>query len=97
MSQERGNRHERVFFEDGDYAIGSETAAGASASRSQAYCQPPNQVHLILTPEDGEGLALALSRTHRLYAGSVNARAGETGPSVLRAGLARWRSTRIIS
>ena len=39
----------------------------------------PNHVHLILTPEDGEGLALALSRTHRLYAGFVNARARQTG------------------
>ena len=39
----------------------------------------PNHVDLILTPEDGEGLALALSRTHRLYAGFVNARARQTG------------------
>ncbi len=39
----------------------------------------PNHVHLILTPQDGEGLALALSRTHRLYAGFVNARARQTG------------------
>ena len=39
----------------------------------------PNHVHLILTPEDGEGLALALSRAHRLYAGFVNARARQTG------------------
>ena len=30
-------------------------------------------------PEDGEGLALALSRAHRLYAGFVNARARQTG------------------
>ena len=39
----------------------------------------PDHVHLILTPEGGEGLALALSRTHRLYAGFVNARARQTG------------------
>src|SRR5271165_6566740 len=59
-------------------AIGSANPAGASASMSHAYCQMPNHVHLILTPEDGEGLALALSRT-RLYAGFVNARARQTG------------------
>ena len=39
----------------------------------------PNHVRLILTPEDGEGLALALSRRRRLYAGFVNARARQTG------------------
>ncbi len=39
----------------------------------------PNHVHLILNPADGYGLALALSRTHRLYAGYVNARARQTG------------------
>ncbi|MBV8103022.1 MAG: hypothetical protein JO223_00050 [Hyphomicrobiales bacterium] len=32
-----------------------------------------------ITPQDGEGLALALARAHRLYAGFVNARARQTG------------------
>ena len=39
----------------------------------------PNHVHLILNPADASGLALALSRAHRLYAGFVNARARQTG------------------
>ena len=39
----------------------------------------PNHVHLILAPEDSSGLALAMARAHRLYAGYVNARAGQTG------------------
>ena len=39
----------------------------------------PNHVHLILTPSDASGLAAALSRAHRLYAGFVNARARRTG------------------
>ena len=39
----------------------------------------PNPVHLILTPSDASGLALALARAHRLYAGFVNARARQTG------------------
>ncbi len=75
---QRGNRRERIFFEDGDYALYRDWP-GQSCRRFGvevwAYCQLPNHVHLILTPEDGEGLALALSRTHRLYAGFVNARA----------------------
>ena len=39
----------------------------------------PNHVHLILAPADSQGLALAMARTHRLYAGYVNARARQTG------------------
>jgi hypothetical protein len=39
----------------------------------------PNHMHLILTPRDASGLALALARAHRLYAGYVNARARQTG------------------
>jgi putative transposase len=39
----------------------------------------PNHLHLILTPGDGAALALALSRTHRFYAGFVKARARQTG------------------
>jgi REP-associated tyrosine transposase len=79
---QRGNRRERVFFEEGDYALYRDWL-GESCRRFGvevwAYCQMPNHVHLILTPQDGEGLALALSRAHRLYAGFVNARARQTG------------------
>jgi putative transposase len=38
-----------------------------------------NHAHLILNPQDASGLALALARAHRLYAGYVNARARQTG------------------
>jgi putative transposase len=39
----------------------------------------PNHVHLVLAPSDPAGLALTLSRAHRLYAGYFNARARQTG------------------
>ncbi len=79
---QRGNRRERVFFEDGDYALYRDWLSESCRRFSVevwAYCQMPNHVHLILTPTDGEGLALALSRAHRLYAGFLNARARQTG------------------
>jgi putative transposase len=79
---QRGNRGERVFFDDGDYALYRDWLAGSCRRfgvEVWAYCQMPNHVHLILTPQDGDGLALALARTHRLYAGYVNARARQTG------------------
>ncbi len=39
----------------------------------------PNHVHLILTPSDPMGLALAIGRTHRVNAGNFNVRARQTG------------------
>ena len=39
----------------------------------------PNHVHLILTPEDETGLALAVGEAHRRYTGFVGARGGWTG------------------
>ena len=39
----------------------------------------PNHVHLVLAPSRADGLAAAMGRTHRRYAGYVNARARRTG------------------
>jgi Transposase IS200 like len=62
---QRGNRGERVFLEDGDYALYRDWLAETCRRfgvEVWAYCQMPDHVHLILTPQDGEGLALALGR-----------------------------------
>ncbi len=79
---QRGNRRERVFLNDDDYALYRDWL-GESCRRFGvevwAYCQMPNHVHLILAPADAAGLGLALARAHRLYAGFVNARARQTG------------------
>jgi REP-associated tyrosine transposase len=75
---QRGNRRKQVFFDDGDYALYCGLLAQACRKFGVAvwaYGLMPNHVHLILTPSAAAGLALALSRTHRLYAGFVNARA----------------------
>ena len=79
---QRGNRRERVFFCDDDYALYRDWLAESCAKfdvEVWAYCLMPNHEHLILAPADAAGLGLALSRTHRLYAGFVNARARQTG------------------
>jgi len=79
---QRGNRRERVFFGDDDYGLYRDLLAQACQKFGVAvwaYCLMPNHVHLILTPPDAFGLALAMARTHRLYAGFVNARARQTG------------------
>ena len=79
---QRGNRAEKIFFEPEDYRLYKDWLAESCRRfgvACWAYCLMPNHVHLILTPDDSAGLALALARAHRLYAGFVNARAGQTG------------------
>jgi len=79
---QRGNRGERIFLEEGDYALYRDLLAGACRKAGVAvwaYCLMPNHVHLILVPDDAAGLARALADAHRRYAGFVNARARQTG------------------
>jgi putative transposase len=79
---QRGNRRERIFFSDDDYAL--YRGLLASQCRKQgvacwAYCLMPNHVHLILVPDRQESLARALGETHRRYSTAINARLGVTG------------------
>jgi putative transposase len=39
----------------------------------------PNHVHLILVPQDADGIRRALSKVHRAYAGAIHAREQRTG------------------
>ncbi len=39
----------------------------------------PNHVHLILTPQDRDGIRRALANVHRAYAGYVHAQLKRTG------------------
>src|SRR5207253_5827347 len=74
---QRGNRRQKIFFEDGDYALYRDLLAERAAKAGVAvwsYCLMPNHVHLVLVPATEDGLALALGETHRRYTGFVNAR-----------------------
>ena len=79
---QRGNRRQKVFFEDGDYARYRELLAeGCKAAGVEvwAYCLMPNHVHLILVPHDRDGLRAAIGEAHRRYTRMINARMGWTG------------------
>ena len=79
---QRGNRRQKVFFEDGDYALYRDLLAERCRKAGVAvwsYCLMPNHVHLVLVPATEDGLALALGETHRRYTGFVNARMRVTG------------------
>ena len=79
---QRGNGRRRTFFEDGDYALYLDLLAeAAERARAQvwAYCLMPNHVHIVLTPEDEQGLSRTFGELHRRYTGYINARLRVTG------------------
>ncbi len=79
---QRGNRRERTFFEQGDYALYRDLLSESSArARTEvwAYCLMPNHVHIILVPADEDGLRRTFADLHRRYNGFINARARTTG------------------
>ncbi|MEM6464208.1 MAG: transposase [Pseudomonadota bacterium] len=79
---QRGNRRERTFFEDGDYALYLDLLAESSErARSQiwAYCLMPNHVHIVAAPSDDDGLRRTFADVHKRYTGYTNARARVTG------------------
>ena|SRR5438067_10401862 len=81
---QRGNRRQRTFFRDEDYALYASLLRHACAKTQTnvwAWCLMPNHVHLILVPSCEEGLARALGPLHRRYSVEVNQR--EDGAAIL--------------
>lgn len=79
---QRGNRRERTFFEDGDYALYLDLLADAARrARTEiwSYCLMPNHVHIVLVPHDEDGLRRTFGDLHRRYTGYINARMRTTG------------------
>ena len=79
---QRGNRRAPTFFEDSDYILYLKwLSEAASNARTEiwAYCLMPNHVHVILTPENEQGLRRTFADLHRRYTGFINARHGWTG------------------
>jgi REP element-mobilizing transposase RayT len=79
---QRGNRRQRVFIEDDDYALYKDWLAQSCSSNGVAvwsYCLMPNHVHLVLVPSDDTGLSRAVGETHRRYSGYINSRLRVTG------------------
>jgi putative transposase len=79
---QRGNRRLETFFDDGDYRAYIDLLAEYCAAAEVAvwaYCLMPNHVHLILVPQDADGLRKALGEAHRRYTRRVNFREGWRG------------------
>ncbi len=79
---QRGNRRQKLFVEESDYALYRDLLAERCAANGVAcwaYCLMPNHVHLILTPTSEMGLSRAVGEAHRRYSAFFNARARVTG------------------
>src|SRR5688572_7309592 len=79
---QRGNGRTQTFFDDDDYAYYRDLLRdhrAASGVEIWAWVLMPNHVHLILVPEDPDGLRRAMSAVHGRYAGYVHARLKRTG------------------
>ena len=79
---QRGNRRERTFLEDGDYALYLgllAQAAEQARTKIWSYCLMPNHVHIIAVPSDEDGLRRTFRYVHRHYTGYINARLRTTG------------------
>jgi putative transposase len=79
---QRGNRREPIFFQDGDHEIYRDLL-GEQVRKAEvevwAYCLMPNHVHLILNPQQADGLGRAVGEAHRRYINFINARGRWTG------------------
>ena len=74
---QRGNRRERTFFEDGDYALYLDLLAQAADRHGVevwSYCLMPNHVHIIAVPRDEDALGRTFRDVHHRYTGKVNTR-----------------------
>ncbi len=74
---QRGNRRQRVFFNDEDYQAYLDLLSEWCLHEGVevwAYCLMPNHVHLMVVPHSPEGLAGAIGETHRRYTRRVNFR-----------------------
>lgn len=79
---QRGNGRARTFFSDNDYILYRDLLAQhteAAGVEVWAWVLMPNHVHLILVPQDADGLRRALAPVHRYYAGHVHTRQQKSG------------------
>ena len=74
---QRGNRRQKVFFNEGDYKEYLRLLNNYSLRFKVdilAYCLMSNHIHLIATPHEDGSLAQAIGETHRNYTRCINFR-----------------------
>ena len=74
---QRGNRRQKVFFNEDDYSEYLKLLNSYSQRFKVdilAYCLMPNHIHLIAVPHKDGSLARAIGETHRNYTRFINFR-----------------------
>jgi putative transposase len=74
---QRGNRRQKVFFNEDDYNEYLRLLSGYSQRFKvdiTAYCLMPSHIHLIAVPHKDGSLAQAIGETHRNYTRFINFR-----------------------
>ena len=74
---QRGNRRQKVFFQQDDYDEYLRLLNSYSHRFNidvLAYCLMPNHIHIIVMPHKGSSLAQAIGETHRNYTRFINFR-----------------------
>jgi putative transposase len=72
---QRGNRRQRLFFDDGDrraYLSLLACALARNGTLCLGWCLMENHVHLILVPAGGDGLRAPLASVNTAYAQRIN-------------------------
>ena len=90
---QRGNGRQQTFFSSDDYQHYQSLLKKHTAEAGVeiwSWVLMPNHVHMILVPQDADGIRAAMSRVHRAYAGTFMP--GRRGPGIFgRGGLVVWR------
>lgn len=79
---QRGNNRQEVFFVEDDRTVYLSFLRAYAARYRVAihgFCLMTNHVHIVGVPEDEEGLANAIGRTHFRYSQYINAFHGRSG------------------
>jgi putative transposase len=79
---QRGNRSLPVFFSDADrrlYLSLLQAGCERTGTCCLAWCLMDNHIHLVLVPQEPDGLRGALAEAHRRYTRAVNTREGWRG------------------
>jgi putative transposase len=79
---QRGAGGLRLFYTENDYATYLELLKQSCATnkvRCLGYVLTPKLLHLILIPQDVDGLRRALAPVHQIYAGKIQARQKRDG------------------
>jgi putative transposase len=95
---QRGNRPPQTFFCESDYAeyVLMAQSCARCGTAVWAYCLMPKHVHLVMVPQDPDGLRCAIAEAHRRYTRSRSICGRTGGATSGRSASTRLSWTKVI-